>query len=180
MIKSKEEENDELYDNLLLFKDNILNYLQKEKEKLIEADIFLNIKQIRDLRQENNKLLKAKEEVNKLKLEENKLENKINALETLINKHETTLKTHEASLKTHEATLKTHEDTLKTHETTINELKGKVEFMEPIVLSLISTKAINHSIIKILENVPLFTDIANELQITTNQYIDITTQYTTE
>ena len=31
-------------------------------------------------------------------------------------------------------------------------LKGKVEFMEPIVLSLICRKAINHSIIKILEN----------------------------
>ena len=33
----------------------------------------------------------------------------------------------------------------------ITQLKGKVEFMEPIVLSLICRKAINHCIIKILE-----------------------------
>ena len=166
MIKSKEDENDELYDNLLLFKDNILNYLQNEKQKLIQKtiskdkeEIYLNLKQIRELRQENNKLLEAKEEANELKLENNKFENKINALETSVNKHEAilktieaTLKTHEATLKTHEATLKTHEATLKIHEATINELKVKVEFMEPIVLSLIGRKAINHSIIKILEN----------------------------
>ena len=35
-------------------------------------------------------------------------------------------------------------------------------------------------IIKILENVPLFTDKANELQTTTNQNTDTTTKYTTD
>ena len=72
-----------------------------------------------------------KEEFGKLKNDNNNLSNKVEALNS---------KNNEFAKKIGDL------------ENEIKNLKIKVDFMEPIVLSLISRKIINYSVIKILQN----------------------------
>ena len=177
--KAQENNDEELYYNLSLFEDEIKNYLEKEKETMIKADYektisnskaeeYLNLKKIEKIEEEvqnlNKKNNKHENDITEMKTTINNLETTIKNQETTIKNYETTIKNHETTIKNYEITIKNlettinsqqttinnHETTIKKHETTINELKKKVEFMEPIVLSLICRKAINHSIIKIL------------------------------
>ena len=137
-------ENEELYNNLLLFEDNVKNYIIKENQKITKAELektianhkteeYLNLKKIKEI----------EEEFQNLKNENKELENNINDLKTTINKHEATIKSQQTIINQHEANI-------KSQQATTVELKAKIEFMEPIVLSLICRKAINHSIIQIL------------------------------
>ena len=143
-------------------------YLNLKKIEKIEEEV-------QNLNKKNNKhendITEMKTTINNLETTIKNQETTIKNYETTIKNHETTIKNYETTIKNHETTIKNyeitiknhettinsqqttinnHETTIKKHETTINELKKKVEFMEPIVLSLICRKAINHSIIKIL------------------------------
>lgn len=139
-----------------------------------KAEEYLNhkkiekIEEVQELKKANNKLENTVSELKttinsqqttivNLETKNKNYEEKIKNYEEKIKNHEDTIKTHEDTINRHETTIisqqntiANHETTIKIHETTINELKKKVEFMEPIVLSLICRKAINHSIIKIL------------------------------
>lgn len=136
-------------------------YLNHKKIEKIEEEV-------QELKKANNKLENTVDELKttinsqqttivNLETKNKNYEEKIKNYEEKIKNHEDTIKTHEDTINRHETTIisqqntiANHETTIKIHETTINELKKKVEFMEPIVLSLICRKAINHSIIKIL------------------------------
>ena len=140
LLESTNKEND-LYDNLLIFKDYIETYIKNEKEdkekvdlkKTISnnfAELYFNQKQIRDLKKENDDLYQIKKEIKVLKDENHQINTKYNNLDTKYNN------------------LNTKYDNLSTE---VNGLKEKVDFMEPIVLSFICRKVINYSIIKILQ-----------------------------
>jgi len=138
----------ELHLPLLAFRDDIEVYIKKEKEEIEKAnlkktissnyaEIFFNQKQIRDLQKENNVLYKLKDEIKELKEQNNQLKTNNNNLN---NKYK--------DLITKYNNLNSKYGNLVTE---VNVLKEKVEFMEPIVLSLICRKVINYSIIKILQ-----------------------------
>lgn len=130
---------DEFYEHLVLFKGKIEEFIESGKkkveiEKLIaenNAQIYYSRKQIRDLEKANSEFHEMKEEFGKLKNDNNNLLNKIEALNS---------KNNEFAKKIGDL------------ENEIKNLKIKVDFMEPIVLSLISRKIINYSVIKILQN----------------------------
>ena len=152
----------ELHLPLLAFRDDIDAYIKKEKEEIEKtnlkktissnyAEIFFNQKQIRDLQKGNNDLYKLKDEVkelkeqnNQLKINNNNLNNKYNNLNNKYNN----LNNKYNNLNNKYNDLDSKYGNLVTE---VNRLKEKVEFMEPIVLSLICRKVINYLIIKILQ-----------------------------
>ena len=152
----------ELHLPLLAFRDYIDAYIKKEKEEIEKtnlkktissnyAEIFFNQKQIRDLQKGNNDLYKLKDEVkelkeqnNQLKINNNNLNNKYNNLNNKYNN----LNNKYNNLNNKYNDLDSKYGNLVTE---VNRLKEKVEFMEPIVLSLICRKVINYLIIKILQ-----------------------------
>ena len=71
--------------------------------------------------------------------------------ETTIKSHETTIKRLEAIVKNQETTINNERNTISQQQNEINGLKEKVNYMEPLLFSLICRKALNHSFIKILE-----------------------------
>ncbi len=116
---------DEFYEHLVLFKGKIEEFIESGKkkveiEKLIaenNAQIYYSRKQIRDLEKANSEFHEMKEEFGKLKNDNNNLSNKVEALNS----------------KNNEFVKK-----IGDLENEIKNLKIKVDFMEPIVLSLIS------------------------------------------
>ena len=179
---------DEFYENLVIFKGKIEEFIEKGKkkveiEKLIaenSAQIYYSRKQIRDLEKANSEFKEIKEEFGKLKNDNNNLSQKIEALNTKnkelerkngefakkigdleIKNGQLETKNGEfakkiGDLETKNGQLETKIGELETKngqlENEIKNLKIKVDFMEPIVLSLISRKVINYSMIKILQN----------------------------
>ena len=137
---------DEFYEHLVLFKGKIEEFIESGKkkveiEKLIaenNAQIYYSRKQIRDLEKANSEFHEMKEEFGKLKNDNNNLSNKVEALNS---------KNNEFAKKIGDLEAKNGK-----LENEIKNLKIKVDFMEPIVLSLISRKIINYSVIKILQN----------------------------
>lgn len=129
---------------------------KKEKDffgklKLFEYDVEQYIKE------ENDKIKLNNENANQKAINK-KQEAKIMDLETSIKNLEATNKMRETTIKNLEDTNKKHETTIEKLNTTVSSqqneidgLKGKVNYMEPLVLSLICRKALNHSFIKILE-----------------------------
>ena len=126
---------DILYEHVIYLKDEIENFIKSE-----ESNLYLH-----QAKSNNNaELLSVHKINNDLKGEIKNLNNKIDNLE---NKYNTLMK--ETNTKINTLTQQNNELNTK-----IENLSKKVEFMEPIVLSLVYRKAINHSIIKILEKYP--------------------------
>jgi chromosome segregation ATPase len=128
----KKENDHELQVNIGTFIREIENYLKSEKkdmeyEKYIEKqkeELFLTQKQINIYRDEfNQKFDNMEKKYDNLNIKYNNLSQENNALKAKCNNLDTQ----------------------------VAQLKEKVEFMEPIVLSLICRKVLNYSIIKILE-----------------------------
>ena len=128
----KKENDHELQVNIGTFIREIENYLKSEKkdmeyEKYIEKqkeELFLTQKQINNYRDEfNQKFDNIEKKYDNLNIKYNNLSQENNALKAKCNNLDTQ----------------------------VAQLKEKVEFMEPIVLSLICRKVLNYSIIKILE-----------------------------
>ena len=125
---------DEFYEHLVLFKGKIEEFIESGKkkveiEKLIaenNAQIYYSRKQIRDLEKANSEFHEMKEEFGKLKNDNNNLLNKVEALNS---------KNNEFAKKIGDLEAKNGK-----LENEIKNLKIKVDFMEPIVLSLISRK----------------------------------------
>ena len=137
-LLEKRNQDDDLYSNLTIFKDDIEKYIEKEKEDITKADFEKTIaNQNANIYYYHKKIDELKDEVKRVKEENNNLNTKYNDLNTKYN-----------DLKTKYNDLNTKYNDL---EAEVKELRGKVEFMEPIVLSIICRKAINYSIIKILE-----------------------------
>ena len=134
MEKLPENPEDQLNRDFLNFKSEIENYITKEDVKNLKKNKFTDDAMIYGLKMENDNLNK-----------------KIGNLEGEVK----SLKENNSKLKTENNSLKTQCSNLlnrvKTLETDMNGLKVKVEYMEPILLSLISRKVINYSIINILE-----------------------------
>ena len=126
--KEEEKENgndnkkdEELHSKLLLLRDDIYTYIQQEMR---DNDIKIQLSINNSLIYENEKEIKDLKKAN----------NNLNTLVKEFNKNISQLNSR-----------------INNYDNQITQLKGKVEFMEPIVLSLICRKAINHCIIKILE-----------------------------
>ena len=132
--RMKNNPDDDLYSKLIIFKDDIEKYLEKEKEDIKKTDFEITIAkknaEIYSYQKNIEDIGSLKDEMKKLKEDNNKLNTKYQCLENENNKLNTKYQCLENEVK---------------------ELKEKVEFMEPIVLSIICRKAINYSIIKILE-----------------------------
>lgn len=152
-IKGLKEENKNLQTEMKRLKENNKN-LQTEIKRLKENNKDLKA-EITELKEENQNLkayiseLKEddknlKEENQNLKEENQKLNEDISELKEV----DKNLKEENRNLKVEINGLKEENNKLKTE---IGELKKKVDFMEPIVLSIICRKAINYSIIQILE-----------------------------
>lgn len=125
LLEDNEIQNDEeLYSKLLFFRDDICSYIQQG----IRDD---------DLKNLNNQVSLNNSLIYKIEKENQDLKNENNNLNKLVKE----LKKDIGGLKS----------TVNNITSQMTYLKGKVEFMEPIVISLICRKAINHSIIKILE-----------------------------
>ena len=125
LLKDDENEKDEeLYLKLLAFREDIYTYIQQEKKN-----------------NENNKE-KKQTSLNNLLIYDNEKENKY------LCKINNRLNTLGKQLKDGIGELQNNINNLTNK---VTQLEGKVGFMEPIVLSLICRKAINHCIIKTLE-----------------------------
>lgn len=125
LLKDDENEKDEeLYLKLLAFREDIYTYIQQEKKN-----------------NENNKE-KKQTSLNNLLIYDNEKENKY------LCKINNRLNTLGKQLKDGIGELQNNINNLTNK---VTQLEGKVGFMEPIVLSLICRKAINHCIIKMLE-----------------------------
>lgn len=126
---------DDLYTKIVSFKDEIENRIKsettniymKESKSKQSTELFSIQKANTNLREENKKLNdkidNLEEKYTAVIQQNNELNTRVNELKTQVNEQNTRIK----------------------------QLEGKVEFMEPIVLSLIFRKVINYSIIKILE-----------------------------
>ena len=142
---------DEFYGHLLLFKDKIEQFIESEKKKVeIEkiiaennSQLYYSRKQIRDLEKVNSEFHGIKEEFGKNKNDNNNLLKKVGLLEKKNGELESKIKN----------------------------LQLKVDFMEPIVLSLISRKVINYSIIKILQNYKKYIKVSSLNQNNVTRYI---------
>jgi hypothetical protein len=128
IVIEKDNKESDLYYNLIILREDIEAFIQKEKydkefaqmKKSNEeniAQINYNKTTIAKLTKENQDLYKMKEEMKELKEEKGRMTNNINNLNTRVNTLET-----------------------------------KVNFMEPIVFSIITKKAVNYAIIQILKN----------------------------
>ena len=128
IVIEKDNKESDLYYNLIILREDIEAFIQKEKDDIEFAQmkksneeniaqINYNKTTIAKLTKENQDLYKMKEEMKELKEEKGRMINNINNLNTRVNTLET-----------------------------------KVNFMEPIVLSIITRKAVNYAIIQILKN----------------------------
>ena len=134
MEKLSENPEDQLNINFLNFKSELENHIMRE-----------DVKNLKKERSTNDAIIYG------LKMENNNLKKKINDLESEvknIKEDNQKFKIENNNLKTQCTNLINKVDAL---ETEVNGLKVKVEYMEPIFLSLISRKVINYSIINILE-----------------------------
>lgn len=173
-LLSKNENDHELQVNIVDFKEKIENYLKSEKkdiefEKYISKqneELFLTQKQINNYKDQfNQKFDNIEKKYNNLNIKYNDLNkqnndlnikcdnltNQNNVLNTLYNnlsQENNDLKAKYNNLSQEKNDLNTKYNNLNTQ---VTELKEKVEFMEPIVFSLICRKVLNYSIIKILE-----------------------------
>ena len=154
---------DDLYTKIVSFKDEIENRIKsettniymKESKSKQSTELFSIQKANTNLREENKKLNdkidNLEEKYTAVIQQNNELNTRVNELNTRVNG----LNTQVNGLNTQVENLTKQNNELKTQvneqNTRIKQLEGKVEFMEPIVLSLIFRKVINYSIIKILE-----------------------------
>lgn len=150
---------DNLYPNIVCLKDDIENRINSE-----EINIFLNqlkSKQntvLLSIQKDNNNLIKENkkvyEKIDNLENKFNELIKQNNELYTRVEnltKQSNELNTRVEILTKQTSRLKTQINELNTR---VEKLERKIEFMEPIVLSLIFRKVLNYSIIKILEKYP--------------------------
>ena len=134
MEKLSENPEDQLNINFLNFKSELENHIMRE-----------DVKNLKKERSTNDAIIYG------IKMENNNLKKKINDLESEvknIKEDNQKFKIENNNLKTQCTNLINKVDAL---ETEVNGLKVKVEYMEPIFLSLISRKVINYSIINFLE-----------------------------
>lgn len=134
----------EKFDNMqkTISNDNAIIYEQRmENQKLCEKieDLEVEIKNVKDDNKKFKDENKKHKDENKKIIEDNKkiIENNKKIIED------------NAKLNNQNSNLLTKVDNL---ETEVKNLKVKVEYMEPVLLSLISRKAINYSIIQILKS----------------------------
>ena len=125
---------DQMNINFITFKSDIENYISNEDVKYLKKSKSINDAIIYSLKIENKVLWKEIEdlegEIKSLKEDNLKFKNENNIIKTQF----TDLMNRVNAL-----------------ETEVNELKVKLGYMEPMLLSLISRKVINYSIIRILE-----------------------------
>ena len=114
---------------------------KKEKElfvnlRLFEYDVKKYIKEENFERKINNEIAKQKAINKKQEATNKEFMNTIKKIETTIKNHETTIKNIETTIKNHETTIKNHGKAISKIQNDINGLKEKVNYLEPLVLSL--------------------------------------------
>ena len=122
--KTDEKKEKELFVNLRLFEYDVEEYIKEENDKIKVYKIY-------------NEIAKQKEAINKKQEATNKeIMTTIKKIETTIKNHETTIKNIETTIKNHETTIKNHGKAISKIQNDINGLKEKVNYLEPLVLSL--------------------------------------------
>ena len=144
---------DSLYNNnkddlfILLFKESIEKFI-KEKRGNIENEL---LKKNTEIFLQSNELNSIKEKLELMEINDKKQSAKINEQEKKINKQEKKINEQEKKINEQERKINEQERKINEHENEISALKAKVEYMEPIIISLMCRKGINFCFRKILE-----------------------------
>ena len=125
--KTDEKKEKELFVNLRLFEYDVEKYIKEENDKIKIYNEFAKQKAINKKQEAINK---KQEAINKKQEATNK------ELVTTIKNIETTIKKHETTIKNQETTIRSNGETISKLQNEINESNEKVNFLEPLVLSL--------------------------------------------
>ena len=121
--KTDEKKEKELFVNLRLFEYDVEEYIKEENDKIKTYKIY-------------NEIAKQKAINKKQEATNKEFMTTIKKIETTIKNHETTIKNIETTIKNHETTIKNHGKAISKIQNDINGLKEKVNYLEPLVLSL--------------------------------------------